>query len=175
MNRIKEIKNIIEKKNREIKDYEDAIVYIDNLLDTYNKSVRAGKILSISSGILSSILVFIISIIIFLTLNISILELWYIIPLIYASFTVGVKSFINVSKNIEKEMNININELKQDRLSNVCLINCNKKDIDELKTKLEEANYILNESCINYAFVEDELIYSGDKEKVKILKLNKKI
>ena len=175
MNRIKEIKNIIEKKNREIKDYEGAIVYIDNLLDTYNKSVRAGKILSISSGLLSSILMLIISIIVFLTLNISILELWYIIPLICASFTVGVKSFVDVSKNIEKEMNININELKQDRLSNVCLINCNKKDIDELKTKLEDANYILNESCINYAFVEDELIYSGDKEKVKILKLNKKI
>ena len=154
MNRINELKKIIEKKNHELKEYEDVINYIDNILDTYNKSVRAGKILSISSGILSSVLVFIISIIIFKTLDISI---------------------INVSKNIEKEMNININELKQDRLSHEYLINCNKKDIQELKIKLEEENYILNESCINYAFVEDELVYSEDKEKVKVLKLDKKI
>ena len=175
MNRINELKKIIEKKNHEIKEYEDVINYIDNKLDIYSKSVRAGRIISISSGILSSVLVFIISIIIFNTLDISILGIWYIIPLICASLAVGVKSFINVSKNIEKEMNINLKELKQDRLSHEYLINCNKKDIDELKTKLEEENYILNESCINYAFVEDELVYSEDKEKVKVLKLDKKL
>ena len=117
MNRINELKKIIEKKNHEIKEYEDVINYIDNILDTYNKSVRAGKILSISSGILSSVLVFIISIIIFKTLDISILGIWYIIPLICASLAVGVKSFINVSKNIEKEVIITL------FLNQLCLSN----------------------------------------------------
>ena len=178
VNRKKELTKIIEKKENEIKAYEDVINYIDNILDKYSKSVRVGKIISISSGLLTSLLFFITEVLLFNVADFSLLSLDYIIPLVCIStidiipIIVGAKCFIDTSKNIEKEMNINVKELKNDRLCFDHLINYDKKDIDELIIKLDEMDYNLKESCIDYGAIDDDIIY--DKEKVKVLKLNKK-
>ena len=183
MNRIKEIENIIDRKENEIKDYKSTIKNIDEQLYNYKQSVSAGVKISAISGLLITLILNCIEQAIFgvpgsspftvmlpSTMPVVIISTLNMIPLF-----LGIKGAINAPKKIEREMNININELKQDRLSHECLISCNKKDIDELTNKLEEANYILGESCVNYADIEDVLIYSEDKEKVKVLKIDKKL
>ena len=177
LNRIKELEKIKNKKENEIIECEKKIKDIDVVLKEYELSVKAGRRVSLYSAILITFLLNIIEQVIFKINGINIFTLTHMmIPTILADIIplfFGIKCATLASKKIEKEMNINVKQMKDDKLFNNSLINYNKKDIIELEYKISEDSYNLKESCINYASIEDNQLYEDKKEKVKVLKIDK--
>lgn len=184
MNRVIERKNHLEKKISNIEkinsDYNNKIQKNETILNNYKLSVYTGRIITITSGLLITLILSIIEQAIFgipgtkpftvimpSTLPVVIISTINMIPL-----ALGISGFIKAPKIVQKEMNINPKQLVMDNQHYDRMIEYNLKDIKTLNTLLEEVEYLSNEMCANYGNVEDDVV--NNEIKNKVLKLVKK-
>ena len=175
----KQLEILKEKKEKEIVEYNCRLEEIDKVLEEYKISVSAGRKISLISGTLLTLFLNTIEQAIFgqpgsslftvtlpSTLPVLIISTINMIPLF-----LGIKLCIDTPKKIEREMDISVKELNDEKSSCKFLIKSNHIEISRLKLRIDEADYNLRESCIDYGSIDDDIV----NEDEKVLKLVKKV